>query len=65
MNNWIADVVGKMHINKIKQEELAKKIGIRRDYLNKILNGKEDPKGAKERITAAVDDIIAERERVC
>ena len=65
MKSWIAEVIGKMHINKIKQSELAERIGIRRDYLNKILNGREEPRDAKERIIAAVDDIVAERTRVC
>ncbi len=59
MNDWIAGVVGKMHVHKISQNELAEHLGVRRDYLNKILNGKENPKGASERITAAVDELIA------
>ena len=61
MENWIAVVVGKMHVNKITQSELAKKIGIRRDYLNKILNGFDVPANAEERITKALDELIAER----
>lgn len=58
MQKWIASVVGKMHTHKITQIELANKIGIRRDYLNKILNGAETPANAKERITKALDEII-------
>ena len=61
MENWIAEVVGKMHIHAIRQEELANQLGVRRDYLNKILNGKETPKGAKERIEAAIDSILSSR----
>ena len=62
MQNWIAICIGKMHINKITQEVLADKLGIRRDYLNKILNGKEHPKGAKKRITTALDELIKEKQ---
>ena len=62
MEQWIGDVVGKMHIHKISQTTVAEKVGIRRDYLNKILNGKEQPKGIKERIEEAVNNIIARME---
>lgn len=58
MEKWIANVVGKMHLHKITQTTLAKELGIRREYLNKILNGAEKPANAKERITAALDKLI-------
>ena len=58
MEKWIATVVGKMHLHKITQSELAERLGIRRDYLNKILNGAESPANAKERITKALDELI-------
>ena len=61
MPEWIAKVVGLMHRYKIKQSELAEKIGIRRDYLNKILNGNKIPKDAEERIMAALDELISQR----
>lgn len=61
MENWIASAVGKMHINNIKQDELAAHLGIRRDYLNKILNGKCNPNGAKERIENANEICFADR----
>lgn len=62
MEKWISGVVGKMHVYKITQTELANKIGIRRDYLNKILGGIEKPANAKERIVAALDELIKEKE---
>lgn len=61
MDKWIAEAVGKMHVNKIKQDEVADRLGIRRDYFNKIINGKESPKGAEKRIMVAIDSIISER----
>ncbi len=61
MEHWIGEAVAKMHINKIKQDEVAEKMGIRRDYLNKILNGKESPKGIEQRVTDAIDAILADR----
>ena len=61
LENWIGEAVAKMHINHISQSDVANKLGIRRDYLNKIFNGKNNPKDAKERIMTAIDAIIAER----
>ena len=63
MAEWIAMAVGKMHIYKITQTELAARLGIRRDYLNKVLAGTFAPKGMEERVLAAIDEIVAERQR--
>ena len=61
MEQWIADVVGKMHINKITQSQLAEKMGVTNDYIWMILNGKKTPKDAESRIMTAINDIISER----
>lgn len=61
MENWIADCIGKMHIHGIKQGDVADEMGVRRDYLNKILNGKETPKGIEDRVSKAIDALIARR----
>lgn len=62
MESWIAEAVGTMHIKGIKQEEVARVMGVRRDYLNKILNGRNKPANAETRIMTAISDIIRERE---
>ena len=64
MEKWIEIAVGKMHVNKISQEKLASKLGLRRDYVNKILNGIETPKNAEERIMSAIDEIIKAKKEV-
>ena len=61
LEKWIAEVVGLMHIHGISQTELAEKVGVLRPYINKILNGKETPKGAEERIKKALDELIAKK----
>lgn len=61
MDKWIATAVGLMHINKITQIQVAKKMGVTNDYVNMILNGKMSPKNAEERIMRAIDEILAER----
>lgn len=63
MEQWRGKCFGKMHIHGISQSELAEEIGIRRDYLCKVLNGKENPKGARERIEEAIKKIIDRRKK--
>ena len=58
MKKWIGEVVGLMHIHGIRQTELAEKIGVGRQHLNKLLNGKFAPKGIESRIKAALDELI-------
>lgn len=62
MGEWIAEAVGKMHINKITQAQLAEKMGVTREYVVMILNGRKSPEDAERRIMQAIDEIIAERD---
>ena len=62
MEQWIANAVGKMHVNKVLQTDIAKKMGVTNDYIWMILNGKKKPANAETRIMTAISDIIRERE---
>lgn len=59
MSSWIAEAVGKMHINRIHQKEVAAKLGFSEEYLSMILHGKKNPKNAEVRIMTAIDELIA------
>jgi hypothetical protein len=61
LEKWIAGTVGKMHVNRIRQSDLSQKLGCTTTYVNMILTGKRSPKGAKERITGAVDELIKQK----
>lgn len=61
MEQWIAEAVGKMHINKITQTQLADRLGVTNDYIWMILNGKKSPKNVESRVMTAIDEIISER----
>lgn len=61
MEKWIADAVGKMHVNKITQKEVAIKMGVTEDYVSMILREVRTPSDAADRINKAIDEIIAER----
>ena len=59
MSNWIAEAVGKMHIHKVCQKEVAKHMGVTEEYISMIFNGKRTPKNAEQRIMTAIDELIA------
>lgn len=58
---WTAAVIGKMHLLKVKQIDLAEQMGVTAEYLNAILNGKRCPAGAEQRVNAALDAIISQQ----
>lgn len=59
MGSWVAEVIGRMHVHKITQAELAEQVGVRRDHLNKVLNGKKNDEKIRDRIVVALDEMIA------
>ena len=58
MDGWIANAVGKMHVNRISNIDIAKKLNFTVGYVSMILNGKKTPKDAETRIMSAIDEII-------
>lgn len=60
---WTGELLMIMHNNKIRRAEVAKKLGISRAYTTQILNGLRSPSHIEEKMRAAVDEILAEREK--
>ena len=58
---WTGTVIGKLHIYQIDHKELAAKIGWNAKYLSVVLNGHKTPRGAEQKVTEALDQLIAER----
>ena len=58
LEEWVAVAVGKMHINKIRNIDLAKHMGVTVQYVSEILNSKKSPKGIGDRVLKAIDEII-------
>ena len=58
MEHWIGEVIAKMHTHKITQTALAAHLGMRRDYISRLLNGHAVPEKTRERIIAAVDELV-------
>lgn len=62
MDKWKAELLVKMRMNKITQRALAKHLGLTEEYISMVFNGFKTPKNAEERITCAINEIIAERQ---
>lgn len=58
---WTGRLVGRMHNERITYEEVAKELGVTRNYVSMVLNGNRKPPNAKERLQAAVDNIVKRR----
>ena len=59
---WTGDIVGKMHIHEISHKELAAAVGWNPKYMSTVLNGHKKSSVAEEKLTAALDGLIAEKE---
>lgn len=58
---WTGDIVKKMHMNQITNEEIGMELGYSKSYVGMILNGKRKPAGAQEKMEQAVENIIARK----
>ena len=60
---WTGTIVGKMHINCITYEELAKKLGFTKAYISMVLNGSRHPAGAKQKFNEALNELIQQKQK--
>ena len=58
---WLGDIVGQLHRNEISHKDLAAAVGWNPKYLSQVLNGHASPKGAEEKLTKALDRLIASK----
>ena len=55
---WTGQIIGQMHLNCITAKELATELDWNPKYLSQVLNSRVNPKGAEEKLTAALNRII-------
>lgn len=60
--HWTGDVVGKMHVNCISNDELASKLGYTKEYVSMILNGHRNPKNAEQTFQRALNELIQKKQ---
>lgn len=61
VEKWTGRLVGKMHNERIRAEDIATELGVTPAYVSMILNGKRNPPEAKTRLEGAVNAIIEKR----
>ena len=59
---WIPELIGKMHLYKIKKKELADALGCSTTWVSAVLNGHRAPKNGEKTFTDALEHLIQERE---
>lgn len=59
LEDWTAEVVGRMHKAQITGKQLAEKAGITNAYLSTVLNGHKGTEGTKQRIITALEELEA------
>jgi len=59
---WTGEIIGEMHIHGITGKQLAAEANINEKYLSAILNGHREPKGAEERLRAALARLCASKD---
>ncbi len=60
---WTGDLVGKLHNAGFKKKDLAAKLGLHEKYVSAVLNGHEEPCNAEARFNAALDELLAAKEK--
>lgn len=58
---WTGKLVGRMHNERVRIEDIANQLGVSKGYISMILNGKRTPDGAKERLNGAFTAILEAR----
>lgn len=54
---WVGELVGEMHIHKITKTELAQEVGVSREYISMVLNGRRAPVGVEKKLRDALSTL--------
>ena len=58
---WTGELLAKMHINRVRQVDLARQLGVTEAYISMLMNSKRCTKNAREKLERAYDAIITAR----
>ena len=61
---WTGVLVGKMHNAGVTCTEIAQQLGVTKEYVSMILNGKRTPPRAKERLNEAFSAIMQKKKEM-
>ena len=60
---WTGKLLGKMHTYGITAKQLAAQLDYHPKYVSAVMNSHKEPKGAEQRFNAALDELIAAKEK--
>lgn len=58
---WTGDLVCSMHLAGVTAKQLAAEVGWNEKYLSTVLNGHREPKGAEEKLKAALNQLLTKQ----
>ena len=59
---WTCEIVAQMHMYRITNQELARRMGFTKEYVSMVLNGKRTPESAEQKFREALSQIIQEKD---
>lgn len=54
---WTGEIVGLLHVYGLTQADLAEEMGVTKEYISMLLNGKKTAAGAEDRMKAAIQKL--------
>lgn len=60
--DWTAQVIAKLHMNRISKKQLAEQLGYTPEYVSMVLNGHRSPNGAETEFSKALDELIRQKQ---
>ena len=61
MDKWTGLLIGKMHNNRVTNDELAKELGLCKSYVSMVLRCERKPPNAEKKFNEAYERIVAKR----
>lgn len=58
---WTGRLIGKMHNERVKRQDIANEIGVSKAYISQVLNGQKWSPTAEKRFNAAFEAILQKR----
>ena len=58
---WTAEAVSLLHLHSIKQDDVAERMGVSKQYLSQLLTGAKTPPGGRDRVMKAIHTLIIDK----
>ena len=58
---WTGRLVGRMHNERVSQDDMAEELGVTKAYVSMILHGRRKPDGIQKRMEDAFESVVSKR----